>query len=136
VHGRRQRSWVGPGKYPILHASKDGLVDRGVLELLHHRVNLGVPTFFVKVRAHGGEAYNEAADRVLLAQKWVQKTLICLAPFGDSTNISVFGLGDFGVECCLRIFVTTSPLRHTSPGPKPETCHLPKLSPVFHTFSR
>jgi len=35
-----------------------------VLELLHHRVTMGFPTFFVKVRAHRGEPYNEAADRI------------------------------------------------------------------------
>jgi hypothetical protein len=35
-----------------------------VLELLHHRVTLGFPTFFVKVRAHTGEPYNEASDRI------------------------------------------------------------------------
>ena len=43
--------WVGPGKYPTLHCSKDVYIVRGVLELLHYRVNLGFPTFFVKVRA-------------------------------------------------------------------------------------
>ena len=37
---------------------------RGVLELLHHRVSMGFPTFFVKVRAQRGEPYNEAADRI------------------------------------------------------------------------
>jgi hypothetical protein len=52
-------NWVGPGKYPTLHCSKDGDIVRGVLELLHYRVNLGFPTFFVKVRAHRGEPYNE-----------------------------------------------------------------------------
>jgi hypothetical protein len=52
--------WVGPGRYPTLHSSKDGDIVRGVLELLHHRVNLGFPTFLVKVRAHKGEPYNEA----------------------------------------------------------------------------
>jgi ribonuclease HI len=41
--------WVGPGKYPTLHSSKDGDIVRGVLELLNHRVTLGFPTFFVKV---------------------------------------------------------------------------------------
>jgi ribonuclease HI len=56
--------WVGPGKYPTLHCSKDGDIVRGILELLRHRVNLGFPTFFVKVRAHRGEPYNEAADRI------------------------------------------------------------------------
>jgi len=55
---------VGPGKYPTLHSSKDGDIVRGVLELLHHRVTLGFPTFFVKVRAHRGEPDNEAADRI------------------------------------------------------------------------
>ena len=36
--------WVGPGKYPTLHSSKNGDIVQGVLELLHHRVNLGFPT--------------------------------------------------------------------------------------------
>jgi hypothetical protein len=55
---------VRPGKYPTLHSSKDGDIVRGVLELLHNRVTLGFPTFFVKVQAHRGEPYNEAADRI------------------------------------------------------------------------
>ena len=37
---------------------------REVLELLHHRVSMGFPTFFVQVRAHRGEPFNEAADRI------------------------------------------------------------------------
>jgi hypothetical protein len=45
-------------------APKGGDIVRGILELLHYRVNLGFPTFFVKVRAHRGEPYNEAADRI------------------------------------------------------------------------
>jgi len=56
--------WVGPGRYPTLHSSKDGDIVRGVLKLLHYRVILGFPTFFAKMRAHRGEPYNEAADRV------------------------------------------------------------------------
>ena len=35
-----------------------------MLDLLHFRVDLGFPTFFVKVRAHRGEPYNEAPDRI------------------------------------------------------------------------
>jgi hypothetical protein len=54
-HLAELEDWVGPGKYPTLHSSKDGDIVRGVLELLHHRVTLGFPTFFVKVRAHRGE---------------------------------------------------------------------------------
>jgi len=63
-HLQELEDWVGPGKYPTLHSSKDGDIVRGVLELLHHRVTLGFPTIFVKVRAHRGEPYNEAADRI------------------------------------------------------------------------
>ena len=66
-HLMELEDWVGPGKYPTLHSSKDRDIVRGVLklaELLHHRVTLGFPTFFVKVRAHRGEPYNEAADRI------------------------------------------------------------------------
>jgi hypothetical protein len=33
--------WVGPGKYPTLHSSKDGDIVRGVLELLHHMGQFG-----------------------------------------------------------------------------------------------
>ena len=47
-----------------MYSSKDGDILRGVLDLLHYRVNLGFPTFLVKVRAHRGEPYNEAADRI------------------------------------------------------------------------
>jgi ribonuclease HI len=63
-HLMELEEWVGPGKYPTLHTSKDGDIMRGVLELLHHRVSMGFPTFFVKVRAHKGEPFNEAADRI------------------------------------------------------------------------
>ena len=61
-HLQELEDWVGPGKYTTLHSSKDGDIVPGVLELLHHRVTLGFPTIFVKVRAHRGEPYNEAAD--------------------------------------------------------------------------
>jgi hypothetical protein len=42
-HLQELEDWVGPGKYPTLHSSKDGDIVRGVLELLHHRVTLGFP---------------------------------------------------------------------------------------------
>jgi ribonuclease HI len=56
--------WIGSCRYPTLHSSKDGDILRGVLDLLHFRVNWGFLTFFVKVRAHRGEPYNEPADRI------------------------------------------------------------------------
>jgi len=78
---------VGPGKYPTLHSSKDGDIVRGVLELLHHRVTLGFPTFFVKVRAHRGEPYNEAADRIAsTAARDEDVPLLWNAPSGRTTE--------------------------------------------------
>jgi ribonuclease HI len=58
--------WVGPGRFPTgyTHSSKDGDILRGVIDLLDYRINLGFLTFFVKVRAHRGEPYNEAAYRI------------------------------------------------------------------------
>ena len=47
--------WVGPGRFPTGYSSKDGDILRGVIDLLHYRINLGFPTFSVKVRAHRGE---------------------------------------------------------------------------------
>ena len=70
----------------------------GVLKLLHHRVNLVFPSFFVKVRAHRGEPYNEAADRGAIlrfsndtVKKFIKTRQLCptytpLVPLG-SRNI-------------------------------------------------
>jgi len=37
--------WVGPGRFPTGYSSKDGDILRGVIDLLHYRINLGFPTF-------------------------------------------------------------------------------------------
>ena len=57
-------NWIGEGKSPILSNSKDSDILRAILELLHYRVQRGFPTFFIKIRAHRGEPFNEAADRI------------------------------------------------------------------------
>ena len=57
-------NWVGEGKSPTLSNSKDSDILRAILELLHYRVQRGFPTFFIKIRAHRGEPFNEAADRI------------------------------------------------------------------------
>ena len=49
---------------PTLSNSKDSDILRAILELLHYRVKRGFPTFFIKIRAHRGEPFNEAADRI------------------------------------------------------------------------
>ena len=56
-------NWIGEGKSPTLSNSKDSDILRAILELLHYRVKRGFPTFFIKIRAHRGEPFNEAADR-------------------------------------------------------------------------
>ena len=53
-------NWVGEGKSPTLSNSKDSDILRAILELLHYRVQRGFPTFFIKIRAHRGEPFNEA----------------------------------------------------------------------------
>jgi len=52
-------NWVGEGKDPLLRHSPDG----DIIKVLHRRVNLGLFTIFIKIRAHRGELLNEKADR-------------------------------------------------------------------------
>ncbi len=87
-HLTELEDWVGPGKYPTLHSSKDGDIVRGVLELLHHRVTLGFPTFFVKERAHRGEPYNEAADRRASTAARDEDVLFCGMPPAAASSTS------------------------------------------------
>ncbi len=75
--------WIRQPEAAWFHCSKDGDIVRGILELLHYRVNLGFPTFFVKVRAHRGDPYNEAADRIAsTATRYEDVPLLWNAPSG------------------------------------------------------
>jgi hypothetical protein len=57
--------WVGPGRYPTLHSSKYCDILSVEYWNFYTTGSMGFLTFFVKVRAHRGEPYNEAADRVV-----------------------------------------------------------------------
>ena len=75
-------NWVGEGKSPTLSKSKDSDILRAILELLHHRARKGLPTFFIKIRAHRGEPFNEAADRIAGRAGSEEGALLWNAPSG------------------------------------------------------
>ena len=55
--------WIGEGCNPMIHKFPDGDILREIIELLRKRVNKGLFTLFVKIRAHRGEFFNEMSDR-------------------------------------------------------------------------
>jgi len=56
-------NWVGGGKDPLLRHSPDGDILARIIKVLHQRVDLGLFTIFIIIRAHRGEFLNEKADR-------------------------------------------------------------------------
>ena len=56
-------NWVGEGKDPLLRHSPDGDILAQIIKVLQQRVDLGLFTIFIKIRAHRGEFLNEKADR-------------------------------------------------------------------------
>jgi len=57
----------GEGKDPLLRHSPDGDILARIIKVLHQRVDIGLLTIFIKIRAHRGEFLNEKAD------KWANK---------------------------------------------------------------
>ena len=55
--------WIGEGCNPMIHKFPDGDILRVIIELLRKRVDRGLFTLFVKIRAHRGEFFNEMSDR-------------------------------------------------------------------------
>ena len=53
-------NWAGEGKDPLLRHSPEG---GSIIKVLNQRVDLGLFTIFIKIRAHRGEFLNEKADR-------------------------------------------------------------------------
>jgi len=47
----------------MIHKFPDGDILRDIIELLRKRVDSGLFTLFVKIRAHRGEFFNEMADQ-------------------------------------------------------------------------
>jgi len=55
-------TWVGEWKDPLVCQSSDGDIVGRIIELLWIRVERGLFTIFVKIRAHRGEFLNEKAE--------------------------------------------------------------------------
>ena len=55
--------WIGEGCNPMIHKFPDGDILRDIFELLRKRVEKGLFTLLVKIRAHRSEFLNEMADR-------------------------------------------------------------------------
>ena len=55
--------WICEGCSPTIHKFPDGDILREIIELLRKRVDKGLFTMFVKIRAHRGEFFNEMSDR-------------------------------------------------------------------------
>jgi len=56
-------NWIREGKDPLLRHSPDGNILARIIKVLHQRVDLGLFTIFIKIRAHRGEFLNEKSDR-------------------------------------------------------------------------
>ena len=56
-------AWIGEGTTKSLYNIDDSDILREILSLLHHRTQLGYPTFLIKLKAHRGDPYNELGDR-------------------------------------------------------------------------
>ena len=55
--------WIGEGRSPMIHKFPDSDILRDIIELLRKRVDKGLFTLFVKIRAHKGKLFNEMADQ-------------------------------------------------------------------------
>jgi len=76
-------TWIGEGTTKSLYNIDDSDILREILSLLHHRTQLGYPTFLIKLKAHRGDPYNELGDRAADTAASTEDTpLIWDAPSG------------------------------------------------------
>jgi len=57
------QKWTGEGKSPSMHGNLDADIMRDIVLLLRERIDLGLLTIFIKIKAHWGDPLNEQADR-------------------------------------------------------------------------
>jgi len=57
------QKWTGEGKSPSMHGNPDADIMRDIVLLLRERIDLGLLTIFIKIKAHWGDPLNEQADR-------------------------------------------------------------------------
>jgi len=58
------QKWVGEGKSPSMHGNPDADIMRDIVQLLRERIEKGLLTIFIKIKAHQGDPLNELADRL------------------------------------------------------------------------
>ena len=57
------QKWIGEGKSPSMHWNPDADIMREIIQLLRDRIEQGLLTIFIKIKAHRGDPLNELADR-------------------------------------------------------------------------
>jgi len=57
------QKWTGEGKSPSMHGNPDADIMRDIVRLLRERIDQGLLTIFIKIKAHRGDPLNELADR-------------------------------------------------------------------------
>jgi len=57
------QKWIGEEKSPSMHRNPDADIMRDIVQLLRERIEQGLRTIFVKIKAHRGDPLNEVADR-------------------------------------------------------------------------
>ena len=56
------QKWTGEGKSPSMQGNPDADILREIVQLLGERIEQGLPTIFIKIKAHRGDPLNESAD--------------------------------------------------------------------------
>jgi len=57
------QNWIGEGKSPSMWGNPDADIMRDIVQLLRERIEQGLLTIFIKVKAHRGDPLNELADK-------------------------------------------------------------------------
>jgi len=57
------QKWIREGKSLSMHGNPDADIMRDIVQLLHERIEQGLLTIFIKIKAHRGDPLNELADR-------------------------------------------------------------------------
>ena len=57
------QKWIGEGKSPSMWGNPDADITRDIVQLLRERIEQGLLTIFIKIKAHREDSLNELASR-------------------------------------------------------------------------
>jgi len=57
------QKWIGEGKSPSMYGNPDTDIMGDIVQLLRERIEQGLLTIFIKIKAHRGDPLNKLADR-------------------------------------------------------------------------